>query len=949
MPNGANPTRSMLPCVGAWVHDLTTPDSVGEVRAVRGTDAEPIIDVLWHRHTAKRDKSSEHPDNLSAGFMRGMHVEHVPVFPGSSCLGYGEVASVRELGGHSQVLVDFWESGQRLWLPYQHLRMMRGVEQRFRQGRFGNAGDAERFRLRCLAHALEIWNENTGSLSHFDIDPLPHQIHLVHRILSSGHLNWMIADDVGLGKTIEVGMLLSALRQRSQCRRVLLITPPGLTVQWQEELAQKFRMDDFEVFGRDFEITDVRRWKMHDHVIASIDRLKQEEHLQQLLQGERWDLVVFDEAHRLSRRQYGLKLDYSQRYALAAKLRNHCEHMMLLTATPHQGMSDKFAALLELVRPDLRDQLHLLDLQPHILGEIIIRNRKDHVTDAEGYLIFKGKQTHAIPVPVSEQAKAFDEELQDYLRRGEQAVAKATGKHRYAIGFVMNVYRKLAASSAAAIHQALKRRRERLTQEFADNWDDSIVTNEMESDARYEGENEESLANGSVKEFFEGELALVDEMIERAELLLDHDAKLQAFVENMVALIHAQDSTEKILIFTEYRSTQSYLQKALERHLGAGCVELIHGGQRHDERRAAIQRFEDSGRFLISTEAGGEGINLQRNCHIMVNYDLPWNPMRLVQRIGRLYRYGQRKPVLVFNMHAPETLDGKIVELLYTRLEQVVRDMATVSSEFCAGLEDEVFGQMAELIDVEDILQSTARVGVSRTEQEIEEAISKARSASELQQHLFQYVSGYENDDANGELRMRTDHLRAFAYGMFNILGVKEVRTTHNGLMHEIEIPESLLHELPGWKAKVRITFDRAWGVSRSDVHVLDLESPLIRLLLSKAKDHRFSGLFCQIADLPGEAVVASILRWQNTRGIRMRQEFGALQLFSDGRNHHNSEDFSCWLLEPATDGWRQHDKKQAEVLLKLATNVSDKRLQVISEGELQPENRQWIAAGWIS
>lgn len=948
MPNGASVTRSMLPCVGAWVRDLTAPDSVGEVRAIRGTDAEPIIDVHWRRHSAKREQSAEHPENLVAGFMRGMHVEHVSVFLGRSGLGYGEVVSVRELGGHSQVLVDFWESGQRLWLPYQHLRMMRGVEQRFKQGRLDKHGDAERFRLRCLAHALEIWNENTGALSHFDIDPLPHQIHLVHRILSSGHLNWMIADDVGLGKTIEVGMLLSALRQRNQCRRILLITPPGLTVQWQEELAQKFQMDDFEVYGRDFEITNVRRWKMHDHVIASIDRLKQEEHLQQLLQGERWDLVVFDEAHRLSRRQYGMKLDYSQRYALAAKLRHHCEHMLLLTATPHQGMSDKFTALLELVRPDLRDQLHLLDLQPQILGDIIIRNRKDHVTDVEGNLIFKGKQTHAIPVPVSEEAKAFDEELQDYLQRGDQAVSRASGKRRYAIGFVMNVYRKLAASSAAAIHQALIRRRDRLKREFTDSWDDSTLTTLMETDARYEGENEESLAEGAAKEFFDGELILIDEMIAKAELLLDHDAKLQAFIENMVALIHDHDSTEKILIFTEYRSTQSYLQKALEQQVCVGCVELIHGGQHHVERRAAIQRFEDAGRFLISTEAGGEGINLQRHCHILVNYDLPWNPMRLVQRIGRLYRYGQQKPVLVFNMHAPETLDGKIVEMLYTRLEQVVQDMATVSSEFRAGLEDEVFGQMAELIDVEAILQSAGSGKVTRTEKEIEEAIRKARSATEIQQDLFQYVRGYESDDAKGELRVGADHLRAFADGMFNALGVKEIRTTHNGLVREIELPESLQHELPGWRSKVRVTFDRAWGVSRNDVSVLDLESPLIRLLLERAKDHRFSGLFAQVVGLPGDAVVANILRWQNTRGYRMRQEFGALQLFSDGRHHRNSEDFSRWLLVPATGGGRPYDKAQAESLVKLATDVSDKRLQVVSDGELQPENRQWLAAGWL-
>ena len=157
----------------------------------------------------------------------------------------------------------------------------------------------------------------------------------------------MIADDVGLGKTIEVGMLLAALRQRGQFRRILLVTPAGLTVQWQEELAQKFQLDDFRIYGRDFEVNEPRHWKLYDRVIASVDRLKQKERLEQLLQGGRWDLVVFDEAHRLSRRQYGLQLDASQRYGLAAALRKHSDNILLLTATPHQGLHDKFTALLE--------------------------------------------------------------------------------------------------------------------------------------------------------------------------------------------------------------------------------------------------------------------------------------------------------------------------------------------------------------------------------------------------------------------------------------------------------------------------------------------------------------------------------------------------------------------------------------------------------------------------
>jgi SNF2 family DNA or RNA helicase len=182
-----------------------------------------------------------------------------------------------------------------------------------------------------------MWNENTGSLSHIEIDPLPHQIHLVHHILASGNLNWLIADDVGLGKTIETGMLLAALKQRDYLKRVLLVTPAGLTKQWQDELNHKFRMGEFLIYGEDFHINEPRHWKMYDYVIASMDRLKEERHLDALQQAGGWDPIVVDEAYRLSRRQYGVRLDASQRFQLAAHLRRQTDAMVLLTATPHQG------------------------------------------------------------------------------------------------------------------------------------------------------------------------------------------------------------------------------------------------------------------------------------------------------------------------------------------------------------------------------------------------------------------------------------------------------------------------------------------------------------------------------------------------------------------------------------------------------------------------------------
>ncbi|HEJ3886220.1 TPA: DEAD/DEAH box helicase, partial [Pseudomonas aeruginosa] len=452
-------------------------------------------------------------------------------------------------------------------------------------------------RLRMLAHAIKVWNENTGALSHLEIEPLPHQIHLVHHIIASGNYNWLIADDVGLGKTIETGMLLHALRQRDLIKRILLVTPAGLTKQWQEELYHKFKIEDFEIYGEDFFINEPRQWKMHDCVIGSMDRLKQEGHLESLLQAEPWDLVIFDEGHRLSRRQYGQKLDSSERYDLAKSLRSQTEHMLLLSATPHQGMQDKFVALLELLRPERRTDLMALNIKPEILHDMVFRNHKADVTDAEGNFIFQGKITSALQVPSSKESIEFDKTLQDYLRKGYDA-GEALGRTGNAIGFVMTVYRKLAASSAAAIHRALCNRLQRLLDDEANG-----LSDEEPRDQRYLGEWEEQFTSDA-REFFAGEVQLLKDLIAEAAALKANDLKLKLFIEDIIGKIHAANADEKVLIFTEYRTTQNYLREALADHYGSDQVELINGSMQHAERREAIKRFEEQGGFLISTEAG---------------------------------------------------------------------------------------------------------------------------------------------------------------------------------------------------------------------------------------------------------------------------------------------------------------------------------------------------------
>ncbi|PBX82275.1 DEAD/DEAH box helicase [Pseudomonas aeruginosa] len=798
-------------------------------------------------------------------------------------------------------------------------------------------------RLRMLAHAIKVWNENTGALSHLEIEPLPHQIHLVHHIIASGNYNWLIADDVGLGKTIETGMLLHALRQRDLIKRILLVTPAGLTKQWQEELYHKFKIEDFEIYGEDFFINEPRQWKMHDCVIGSMDRLKQEGHLESLLQAEPWDLVIFDEGHRLSRRQYGQKLDSSERYDLAKSLRSQTEHMLLLSATPHQGMQDKFVALLELLRPERRTDLMALNIKPEILHDMVFRNHKADVTDAEGNFIFQGKITSALQVPSSKESIEFDKTLQDYLRKGYDA-GEALGRTGNAIGFVMTVYRKLAASSAAAIHRALCNRLQRLLDDEANG-----LSDEEPRDQRYLGEWEEQFTSDA-REFFAGEVQLLKDLIAEAAALKANDLKLKLFIEDIIGKIHAANADEKVLIFTEYRTTQNYLREALADHYGSDQVELINGSMQHAERREAIKRFEEQGGFLISTEAGGEGINLQSKCHVMVNYDLPWNPMRLVQRIGRLYRYGQKKKVVVFNIQQTDSLDQNIVDLMYERIDSVVTDLAEIQRhEFNEGLKDEILGQLAELIDVEDILQEATKLGIDRTRERIDEALKQARTAAAKQRELFAHAATSDPNELRDELEITVDHLYSFVLGMFDQLGIEVAERSHKERLLRIRLSEQVMRDMglsPKASRRMDVTLDRMLAANRPDTHMLDLNSKLMQYLLGKACEYDFGGLAAMLKapELEEGALLGAMLRWQGPQGKRMRQEFVAIQV-NDGKAKLNPAKASQWLLTPAEHSPQSPDTDTSKLLFKVAEEMANQRLANASNRYLIPENLDWVLA----
>lgn len=927
----------LIPVAGCWVAPRNDSKRHGVVERAVQNDERTSLTVYW---LDTRSKEVVPLASVHCGFVADLDVLDVPNSRIRESLGIGRVVALRTIADREQVLVDFRDAGRQAWMPYECLKQVKGPEFRFRTGDVGGPQAAERFRLRTLAHALATWNENTGALSRFDIDPLPHQIHLVHHILASGNLNWLIADDVGLGKTIETGLLIAALKQRKLASRVLIVVPAGLTRQWQEDLKYKFGMEDFAIYGRDFEINDIGHWKLYDLVIGSLDRFKDEAHLAKLLQAPPWDLIVFDEAHRLSRRQYGLKFDYSERFRLSQALRTRSDNFVFLTATPHQGMQDKFVALLELLRPQWKDAFEQLEEDPSVLRRMVFRNRKADVTDAQGNFIFRGQTSRVISVEISAEARAFDVDLSAYFTRGYAAAGRTHGLQGRAIGFVMSVYRKLAASSVAAIRGALERRIVKL-QSRADAGEWSPDTGP--EDERYEGEWEEQ-ASGSAREFFAGEIETLKALHARATALMGGDRKLAAFLDAIVAPVIA-DEEERLLIFSEYRGTQEYLRAALAARYGDSTVALIHGSMTVDERRAAIREFEEGGRFLISTEAGGEGINLQRRCHLLVNFDLPWNPMRLAQRIGRLYRYGQQKHVVAFNVQGAQTADEHIVGVMYQRLDKVAKDMATVGEEYSENLHAEILGQLADLLDVEQILEEARSAGIDRTKVRVDEALRRAQESAGLQRELFRNAASYDPSSLRESIELGPEHLEAFVLGMIRLLGGEADSIRGRGPVVRIRMTESMHQAVAGIGRNIDGTFDRIWAQADPRLAMLDLAHPLVAWLLDHAREYNFQGLTAPISLRGYSAIVPFMLRWQNDHGQRVRQEFAVEAMNCNGDVRANPERFGQWLLQPAETvgpGPRRDDLKAIAIGVSAA---ADQELARRSNADLHPMCAQWIAA----
>ena len=313
--------ETLTPVRGCWVRRRETSEPLGHVVSDAGKPADRVR-VKWGSGRVEWVRVGD----LESGFQRHWAVQDIPISTTRRSLGQGRVVGSRKLGNRNQVLVQLDNTGRSIWLPYENLRRIRDVRLRYEFAETRIENHAEHLRLRLLAHALENWNNLTGSLDRLDVDPLPHQIQLVHRILSSGNYNWLIADDVGLGKTIEVGLLLAALKRKGQARRVLVVCPAGLVRQWQDEMSYKFNLDA-RIYGIDFNVHQAKHWKIYDFVIVSMDLAKRADHMEKFRAADNWDIVVFDEGHKLTRYASGERAD---RYKFAEMLRPATDAFILL-------------------------------------------------------------------------------------------------------------------------------------------------------------------------------------------------------------------------------------------------------------------------------------------------------------------------------------------------------------------------------------------------------------------------------------------------------------------------------------------------------------------------------------------------------------------------------------------------------------------------------------------
>ncbi len=650
------------------------------------------------------------------------------------------------------------------------------------------------------------------------IEPLPHQITAVYDHMLNRHpLRFLLADDPGAGKTIMAGLLLRELIARGDVRRCLVCAPGNLTEQWQDELWSKFQLD-FALLTR--ESVETSRsgnpFAEHDLVIVRLDQLSRSVDLQARLEQTEWDLIVCDEAHKMSASFFGNEVKETQRYKLGKRFGALTRHLLLMTATPHNGKEEDFQLFLALLDADRFEGRFRGGVQKVDASDLMRRMVKEKLLKFDGRPLFPERRAYTVNYALSPEENDLYQAVTAYVREQFSRADQLENEgRRGTVGFALTILQRRLASSPEAIYQSLKRRRERLEQRLREEsaaglerpalsagpaWDDyPQLWEDLDEapDAEVEQIEEQVVDNATAARTIaelRAEIGLLRDLERKASAVLrsGHDRKwneLQTLLhENpemrVVPAPHRRtgasgaERTRKLVIFTEHRDTLNYLHRKLTTLCGdERPIVCIHGGMRREERREIELEFRENPdvSILLATDAAGEGINLQR-AHLMVNYDLPWNPNRLEQRFGRIHRIGQTEVCHLWNLVAPDTREGHVYARLLNKLK-AERD----------ALDGQVFDVLGEPVwekTLRDLMIEAVRYGDdpavrARLEHAVDNAVDRARMRELLEKRslaqnsmdVSQVLRLREDMERYAARRLQPHYIKAFFTAAFEALG----------------------------------------------------------------------------------------------------------------------------------------------------------------------------------
>lgn len=538
--------------------------------------------------------------------------------------------------------------------------------------------EAMRYRFASMYDPLLAMNTSK-------IDPLPHQIEAVYGyILGLPTIRFLIADDPGAGKTIMAGLVIKELKLRNVVKRILIVVPGHLQDQWRRELKDRFD-EQFVVVNREYMNSHYGEnvWERENQIITSMDFAKQDDIIPSL-SSTQFDLIIVDEAHKMAAYRYGEEVKRTDRYRLGESLSRIAIHMLFLTATPHKGDPDNFRLLLDLLQPGFFADVKMMEESIKAKDNpLFIRRMKDDLKDFDGKPLFLPRHVDTVKFRLSDREKILYNKLSTYVKEQYNKALSRTSnsfnnKRKRNIAFALLILQRRFASSIYALWRSLERRKKRLEDLLNDiekqrersfEFDFEEVEDLSEEERWKEEELWETLSVAENIQELKKEISIIDDLLNKAKDIIqcEEEVKIRQLKDTLEGL-NKEYPNEKILIFTESRDTLEYLEKKI-RSWGYS-VNTIHGAMNLEERINAERIFKNETQVMVATEAAGEGINLQF-CHLMINYDIPWNPNRLEQRMGRIHRYGQQKEVYVFNMVAVDTREGEVLMKVFEKLKEI--------------------------------------------------------------------------------------------------------------------------------------------------------------------------------------------------------------------------------------------------------------------------------------